>query len=216
MTTEIERIVTANHPEQINFTEMYVTHDALRRDLARMAEAAAAGRADAPKVLDGWATFKRQLDVHHGVEDAWLWPNLKKHLADRPDDLALLDAMEAEHSVIDPQLAAVDAAVAAGSDEVAARVEELASALDHHLTHEEVAALPLIQSVMTVREWGGFRLAMGRRQKLSGAAEWVPWIIDGMTPDDARRWLQRFPPPLRMMNRLFWEGRYRGRDLWSY
>lgn len=216
MTTEIERIVTVDHPEQINFTEMYVSHDAFRRDLARLARAAAAGRADAPKVRAGWETFKRQLDVHHGVEDSWLWPQLRRRLADRPDDLALLDEMEAEHSVIDPQLAAVDAALTAGPEDLAAKVEDLRLTLDHHLTHEEVAALPLIQSVMTPRDWGGFRRAMARRQKLSGASEWVPWITDGLTPDDTRRLLRRFPPPLRLLYRMSWEARYRGRDLWTY
>jgi len=216
MTTEIERIVTANHPDRINFTEMYVTHDAFRRDLARMTAAAAAGHADAPRVREGWATFARQLDVHHSVEDAWLWPKLRERLSGRPDDLALLDAMEAEHGVIDPQLAAIDAAVAAGSAEVADRVAELREALEHHLSHEEVAALPLIQSVMTPKDWSGFRGAMARRQRLSGAAEWIPWITDGMSPADSRKWLQRMPPPLRLLNSLSWHARYRSRNLWSH
>jgi hypothetical protein len=216
MTTEIARIVTANHPDRINFTEMYVTHDGFRRDLARMAEAAAAGRAGAPKVREGWETFKRQLQVHHTVEDAWLWPKLEERLAGRPDDLALLAEMEAEHAVIDPQLEAIDAALAAGSGDVAARVAELRTALEQHLAHEEADALPLIQSVMTPKDWAGFRGAMARRQRLSGASEWIPWITDGMPPADARRWLQRMPPPLRLLNRLSWQARYSGRGLWDH
>jgi iron-sulfur cluster repair protein YtfE (RIC family) len=216
MTTEIERIVTANHPDRINFTEMYVTHDAFRRDLERMAAAAAAGRTGVPQVREGWATFTRQLDVHHTVEDAWLWPKLRERLAGRPDDLALLDAMEAEHALIDPQLEAIDAALAADPGGVAARVEDLRLALEQHLAHEEAAALPLIQSVMTPKDWSGFRGAMARRQRLSGAAEWIPWITDGMPPADARKWLQRMPPPLRLLNKMSWEARYRSRNLWSH
>lgn len=216
MTTEIERIVTANSPDSINFTEMYVTHDGFRRDLERLVAAAAAGRTDSPGVRDGWATFKRQLHVHHSVEDEWLWPKLKGLVAGRPDDLALLEAMEAEHSVIDPQLVAVDAAMAEHSADLPAKVEELRANLDKHLTHEETEALPLIQQVMTPKDWTGFRGAMARKQKLKGAAEWVPWITDGMTPTDARRWLQRMPPPLRVLNKVSWDPRYRNRNLWDF
>jgi iron-sulfur cluster repair protein YtfE (RIC family) len=216
MTTETERIVTANPPDRINFTEMYVTHDGFRRDLERLASAAAAGRTDSPQVRDGWETFKRQLHVHHTVEDAWLWPKLRERVAGRADDLALLDAMEAEHSVLDPQLESVDAAMARRDPELPAKVEELRSALDRHLAHEEAEALPLIQSVMTPKDWSGFRGAMARKQKLSGAAEWIPWITDGMTPADAGKWLRRMPPPLRLLNKISWESRYRNRNLWNY
>ncbi|MBM9510422.1 hemerythrin domain-containing protein [Actinacidiphila acididurans] len=216
MTTEIERIVTANDPDRINFTEMYVTHDAFRRDLERLAGAAAAGRTDAPRVREGWETFKRQLHVHHTVEDAWLWPRLRERVAGRADALALLDAMEAEHGVLDPQLAAVDAAMDARAPHLTQKVEELRATLDVHLAHEEADALPLIEAVMTPKDWGGFRGAMARRQKLSGAAEWMPWITDGMAPAEARKWLQRMPPPLRLLYRLSWQPRYRGRDLWSF
>lgn len=216
MTTETERIVTANSPDRINFTEMYVTHDGFRRDLERLAAAAAAGRADSPQVREGWETFKRQLHVHHTVEDEWLWPKLRERVAGRSDDLALLDAMEAEHSVIDPHLEAVDAAMARRDPGLTAKVEELRAGLDSHLSHEETDALPLIQKVMTPKDWAGFRGAMARKQKLGGAAEWVPWITDGMSPADAGKWLRRMPPPLRLLNKVSWEGRYRKRNLWSW
>lgn len=215
MTTEIERIVTANDPVKINFTEMYVTHDSFRRDLERLASAAAAGKADSPHVREGWETFKNQLHVHHTVEDAWLWPRLKQRVAD-PDDLALLEAMEAEHSVLDPQLDAVDEALTTGSPDLLAKVQELAAVLDKHLTHEEAEALPLIQSVMTPKEWRGFSGAMARKQRIKGASEWIPWITDGMTASDSQKWLARMPPPLRLMNKLSWEARYRNRNLWSF
>ncbi|HEY5836546.1 hemerythrin domain-containing protein [Streptomyces sp.] len=216
MTTETERIVTANSPDKINFTEMYVTHDGFRRDLERLAAAAAAGKTDSPHVREGWETFKKQLHVHHTVEDAWLWPRLKERVADRPDDLALLEAMEAEHSVLDPQLDGVDEALATGSPDLLAKVQELTAVLDKHLAHEEAEALPLIQSVMTPKEWRGFSGAMARKQRLSGAAEWIPWITDGMSASDSQKWLARMPPPLRLMNKLSWQARYRNRNLWSF
>ncbi|SEG79818.1 Hemerythrin HHE cation binding domain-containing protein [Actinacidiphila yanglinensis] len=214
--TETQRIVTANRPDTINFTEMYVTHDGFRRDLARFAAAVSAGRGDAPAVRQGWQNFKRQLDVHHTVEDAWLWPRLKNLVAGRPDDLLLLEEMEAEHAVLDPLLAEVERALHAGAAELPVLVQKLRDTLEVHLRHEEDAALPLIQSVMTPADWKGFSRAMARKQKLGGASIWVPWITDGMAPADARKFLARLPAPLRLLNRLSWDGRYRSRGLWSY
>jgi hypothetical protein len=216
MTDTTTRIVTANRPDRINFTEMYVTHDAFRRDLRRLAAAAGAGRTQAPTVLDGWQNFTRQLHVHHTVEDAWLWPRLRELVAGRPADLALLDAMEAEHALLDPQLASVGEALDTEPPDLAGRVAELARILDTHLRHEEEDALPLIQSVMTPKDWRGFSGAMAREQGVSGASVWVPWIVDGMPPADARKFLDRLPAPLRLVNRLSWQPRYRNRRLWQF
>ena len=55
---------------KINFAVMYATHDAFRRDLEKFEAAVASGRPDSPGVRAGWANFRRQLDVHHSVEDA--------------------------------------------------------------------------------------------------------------------------------------------------
>jgi hypothetical protein len=57
---------------------------------------------------------------------------------------------------------------------------------------------------------------MARTQGPSGAAVWVPWITDGMTPADARKFLDRLPAPLRLLNRLFWQSRYSGRRLFAF
>jgi hypothetical protein len=48
--------------------------------------------------------FKKYLRIHHRAEDEAVWPVMYQVLTDRPDDLALLDAMEAEHAAIDPLL----------------------------------------------------------------------------------------------------------------
>jgi iron-sulfur cluster repair protein YtfE (RIC family) len=189
----------------IDFTEMYVTHDAFRRDLERLA------RADrALQVREGWENFKTQLLVHHTVEDAALWPRL----AAKVDD-PLLKEMEEEHARIDPLLAAVDRALEADAADLGERVRELAEVLEAHLEHEEEAALPLIQAVLTPADWGEFRRAMARRQGIRGAAVWVPWITDGMSPADRHAFLSRLPAPLRVLNRLLWTPRYHRRHLWS-
>jgi iron-sulfur cluster repair protein YtfE (RIC family) len=199
--------------EAIDFTMMYVTHDAFRRDLGRFTAASAAGTAHAPGVRAGWENFKAQLLLHHSVEDTHLWPRVRRATAGRPAGLALLDEMEAEHAQIDPLLAAVDDALAGSASSLAGHVAELASALEWHLRHEEESALPLIQSVCTPADWRAFAGAMRRRQGIKGAAIYVPWILDGAAPDGQRRFLAALPAPVRVMSRLLWEPRYRRRGL---
>jgi iron-sulfur cluster repair protein YtfE (RIC family) len=199
--------------EAIDFTMMYVTHDAFRRDLGRFRAASAAGTAHAPEVRAGWENFKAQLLLHHSVEDTHLWPRVRRAAAGRPAGLTLLEEMAAEHAQIDPLLAAVDHALA--GSHLAAHVAGLASSLEWHLRHEEEAALPLIQSVCTPADWRAFAAAMRRRQGVKGAAIYVPWILDGAAPDAQRRFLAALPAPVRVISRLLWEPRYRQRGLWK-
>jgi hypothetical protein len=59
----------------VDFTLMYVFHQAFRRDLSRLSTAMDARRTGDPAVRAGWDTFKKQLDVHHSAEDSSLWPH---------------------------------------------------------------------------------------------------------------------------------------------
>ncbi|WCB95253.1 hypothetical protein DSM104299_03996 [Baekduia alba] len=202
--------------QQIDFTMMYVTHDALRRDVQRLAAAIATGRAGSSSVQAGWANFKAQLHVHHTVEDDDLWPRLYRAIGDDPGRLAMLQEMEDEHAVLDPLLEALDAALAGGDDAVLARrVDELAGVLDGHLKHEESSALPLIQEVLEPADWRGFGAAMRRKQGLKGAAMYVPWIVDGASAETRARFFSALPGPLRIVNQLVFEPRYRRLGLWA-
>jgi iron-sulfur cluster repair protein YtfE (RIC family) len=198
----------------IDLTVMYAAHDAFRRDLERLAEAAARGTADTPPVHAGWDNFRRQLHIHHTAEDSDLWPRVERAVADRPQDIALLAEMEAEHARLDPLLTAVDQALHQGSADIAGLVDALATALGDHLEHEEKSALPLIQEVLTPADWGAFTGRMRETQGLRGAAVFVPWIVDGIPPADRAAFLGALPPPVRVLNRLFWEAGYRKRGLW--
>lgn len=199
----------------IDFTAMYASHDAFRRDLARLADAVAEGRAGTPAVRAGWRNFQHQLHVHHTAEDAGLWPRVRERVAGRPRELALLDAMEDEHSRIDPLLAAVDTALADCAPELGDLVRALTATLDDHLKHEEDDALPLIQDVLTDADWGAFIGRIRETQGVRGAAVFVPWVVDGAQPADRARFLGSMPPPVRVLNRLFWEGGYRRKGLWA-
>jgi hemerythrin-like domain-containing protein len=201
--------------EKIDFTEMYVTHDAFRRDLDRLEAAARAGKTGDPRVRDGWENFKAQLSVHHTVEDESLWPRLTPH-AKAPETRALLQEMAAEHARIDPLLEGFDRALEDGAEDLVVRAKELADVLGRHLEHEEEQALPLIQEVLAPADWRAFGRAMARKQGIRGASNWIPWIADGMAPADARRFVARFPAPLRLLERLLWSPRYARRRLWRF
>ena len=150
---------------RLDMTMMLVVHDAFRRDLAHLARAADRRPADLDDpachtaVLAGWEVFRTQLHLHHTGEDRRLWPRMRDHLAGRPDELAMLQAMQDEHARIDPLLAAVDGDLAdrdRGPARLGERVDALATELSGHLAHEERDALPLLDRVLPVAEWQRF------------------------------------------------------------
>jgi hypothetical protein len=201
--------------DAIDFTVMYAAHNAFRRDLDRLTSAVAAGKAGSPAVIGGWENFRHQLHVHHVAEDTALWPRVRDAVRRTPADLALLAEMEEEHARIDPMLDAVDRALADRTPDLPVRVRELRTALGAHLGHEESSALPLVRSALTRADWDAFAAEIRSRQGLSGAAVFVPWIIDAIGPTDRSRFLATLPPPVRALTRLTWEPRYRKLRLWA-
>lgn len=205
----------ADTQQDIDFTIMYATHRAFRRDLRRLAAAVEAGRAGTPEVLAGWENFSRQLDNHHSVEDAALWPQVEAKIKDRPDDQRLMEAMEAEHAELGPRITAVDTALRAGADDLAARIQDLYQVMDQHFAHEEDSALPLINDVLSPAEWRTFGLANARNLGVKGVAVYIPWVADGTTAQEQREFLAAFPPPVRAANKLLWQRSYNKKRLWQ-
>ena len=201
---------------------MLVIHDALRRDLEQLTRAVerkdAADPARRGAFDAGWNLFRTQLHHHHTGEDERLWPRARTHLADRPDDLALLEAMEAEHDLITPAIAEIDAALA-DADSAEQRLPEATAnyrrVLVDHLAHEERDALPLLESVMTPEDWRAFSRSQQKSVGIKGAGEFFPYILDGADPERGAQALGQFPAPLRLMIRRVWIPRYRRRALWS-
>jgi hypothetical protein len=224
-------MTTQNHPEigrdfarrarpapgPVDFTVMYAAHDAFYRDLIRLTEAARSGRTGDPAVRAGWTTFKNQLHLHHTAEDIALWPALRQKVTD-PAQIAVLDAMEAEHARIDPMLAQVDAALAGASDSRAAlsgSVAALADTLTGHMGHEEDEALPLVAAHLGAAGWAAFGKQAGRSQGLRGAAEFFAWMLDGAPAETTRRLLGLLPPPVRLLYRAVWRPAYARRPRWT-
>jgi iron-sulfur cluster repair protein YtfE (RIC family) len=174
----------------IEFTAMEIFHHALRRDMAALSDS-----------FDGdvWKNFAWQLHFHHVSEDRLLWPGVRAAVTD-PADLALLDAMEAEHHRLDPLVAAVEETAASG-DDLGPRLADLAAALEDHLGHEERAGLPLIDKVYTQADWNAYVDAVRAQtgDMAQNPAVLLPWLLRG-APDELRaRVLAALPEPVRAM-----------------
>ena len=201
---------TAAHPGPIDMTMMYVMHHAFRRDLAAFATAAgstpAADRRAWRAMAQRWGLFATALHHHHSGEDAGLWPALM----DRADaeGRATLEAMEAEHSEIDPILQACESGfrrLAEHPDEdvraaLAVRLVAGKERLAEHLRHEETEAIALVQELLTPEEWETITkehfdadITFGEIVKL------VPWVAHGL-PDAVLRGL--FAKPGGTMHRV--------------
>ena len=198
-----------------DLTIMLAAHDAFRRDLTRLARTAAAANDPArhESVHAGWELFKRQLLLHHTTEDELIWPALRGRLAHSPAALSVLDAMEAEHELIDPLLGAVDAAF--DQQEPAADViDALTSSLTGHLRHEEKDGLPLIGVALTAAEWRGLGRKMGSKNGVAAGAEMFAWILDGTDREHTAATLGALPPPLRVLYRAMWKPRFEKTKRW--
>jgi len=205
---------------QLDMSMMFAMHDALRRELVQVARI---GRrtGDHPgqllRAALGWELFKKFLLVHHQSEDDTLWPALRTNVAGQAERVALADALEAEHAVIEPLLTAIDAAAADpdyGYQRFGDIVDELATKLTAHLAHEEADGLPLIDASLTEQEWQHF--AQVHAERIRGDAPlYMPWLLNGASPQMLGAILGKFPPPLLAAFRKQWGPRYAGLDVWN-
>jgi hypothetical protein len=196
---------------EVDFTMMYAAHDAFSRHLEWIAEALDRDGAISSATAARWTLFATQLHIYHTAEDESLWPMLRSAIAS-PGELAVLNEMRAEHAQLDPQLEHIDAQAAAGSPgDAAASVRELSAALAWHMRHEENAALPLIDAYLGRAGWAEFGKRVRATQGISGAAVYLPWLLDGAPADLAKRILAVLPSPVRVLYRALWRRRYRAR-----
>ena len=116
--------------------------------------------------------FAFVLHHHHTIEDETMWPVLVGHAeaAATPSATEVLRAMEAEHDLIDPTLAACAEGFAAMTSHpcddhrnaLDVHVTTARQLLGDHLRHEETEAIALIQRWMTPEEWHAAEEYAGR------------------------------------------------------
>jgi hypothetical protein len=205
---------------KLDMSMMFQIHNALVRDVRQVVRIASGTGDDPAKLLRaalGWELFKKFLVVHHQAEDDILWPALRAAVAGNPDQLALADALEAEHSVIEPLLAAIDAAGADpdhGHQQFADIVDEFAGKLTGHLLHEETDGLPLIDLALPPEQWQHFAAVHGQRL-LPDAPTYMPWLLSDTGPEALDRILTKFPPHLATAFREQWAPAYSAHDAWN-
>lgn len=195
---------------QVDFTMMYVAHDAFNRDIARLTTAADASQGLSPAAVATWRRFSRQLHTHHTAEDKALWPRLAAEAAE-PSERRILEEMEAEHAALDPRVEQIDAAIAnRNGAALASELAALGRGLAAHMVHEETEALPLLDRCLGQAGWDAFTKEIRSQQGgIKGAAEYLPWVLEGATGQVQATVLQMLPPPARLLYRRMWEPRYR-------
>jgi|tagenome__1003787_1003787.scaffolds.fasta_scaffold20819068_1 iron-sulfur cluster repair protein YtfE (RIC family) len=233
-----------NGTGEADLSVMLAAHAALRRDLVRLATAAAVTDLRDPvrlaAVQAGWETFKRQLHLHHTAEDDIVWPALRRRLGHSEQAQSVLDEMEDEHELIDPLMDVIDGefssftAGIAGPAGLTEATEALAAPLVAHLAHEERDALPLIGVALTAGEWRSVGLRIARSSGLSLAGEMFAWLADssdtvsgstvsGSTVSgnpvpgrtgQATEATRLLPPPARLLYRAIWRPRYQRTPRW--
>jgi hypothetical protein len=213
-----------NGTGEADLSVMLAAHAALRRDLIRLARAAAVADLGDPArlaaVRAGWETFKRQLHLHHTAEDDIVWPALRQRLGHSVQAQSVLDEMEDEHELIDPLLDAMDGeffsatAGIPGPAGLTETTDALAASLAAHLVHEERDALPLIGVALTAGEWRSVGLRIARASGLSLAGEMFAWLADSGETAEAARAIRLLPPPARLVYRAVWRPRYQRTSRW--
>ena len=198
-----------------DLTMMYVLHHGFRRDLARFVVAVQrTPRTDLPTwvaLLERWDLFALLLHDHHHKEDEYVWPLLRAAVADDPEAVGVLDAMEAEHATIDPLLAAVredlvrrsQATDAGARDELEANLVSARQVLGQHLGHEERDAIDLLQRYVAADDWAELE-----RTRLRGGLgpgdllRLLPWSVQDLPGPVADGLLAEAGLPFRLMLRL--------------
>ena len=203
----------------VDVSGMYLMHFGFRRDLQAFAAAVPATTVDDRRA---WARLSRRfalfagaLHKHHTGEDAGLWPLL----GERGADVAVLEALEAEHALIDPLLAECTAglaALAAGRggpaerERLSAAMTQLADALTAHLGHEERDGMALVQQHLEQADWEWLdREHFAAQYRPRDVLPTLGWVMAGL-PDDAARRLPGGNPLLLAVGRVL--GRLRSRS----
>ncbi|GAA0538267.1 hemerythrin domain-containing protein [Paractinoplanes ferrugineus] len=207
---------------EIDLTAMMAAHDAFRRDLVSLATTASKSNLSDPvqqlAIFNGWGVFKRQLLQHHRSEDSFLWPPLREKLRGSVSGMSTLDAMEAEHELIDPLLAGVDAAFEkpeVTEAMLADVIDELVTKLTFHLGHEEKDTLPMIGEYMTQQEWAQVTNNIRAAGNVKDAVEMVPWIVDGLPPERKAKVIGTYPPIVAQKFEAEWKPLYYSTPHWT-
>src|SRR6266545_584725 len=146
------------------------------------------------------------------ARDDDLWPVLRSHLTD-DQDVHQLDLMVEEHRGLTAAIQAVDAALTSGVD-VTTAARELGEILRGHLDHEEQRVFPLLERHLSRREWRGFLLTERRRRPPRERPEFLTWVLDDASDEDAAAVMIELPRPAHLVYRWLLRPRYVAQRRW--
>jgi|HubBroStandDraft_1064217.scaffolds.fasta_scaffold107506_4 hypothetical protein len=164
----IERVTTTDDPQLTLYDELLRIHGYLRRDLGvcrQLALDVGGGapvsdvhrelsllRAQSPLFLlrHSCLRYCRFVHAHHGLEDDWLFPTVRRFA---PDLSVVTDRLEADHRRVSELLDAVEAAAGALDDDddaphrrrLVEALDELSEHLFEHLAYEEEHLAPVLR-----------------------------------------------------------------------
>lgn len=214
----------------VDMTMMYLMHHAFRRDLRKFADAVAATPLEEvatwQALAERWDRFFAILHHHHSGEDAAIWPYLMERAT--PEERATLEAMEEEHSHIDPLLTSCreGLAVLAGPPEgidladvrnaLRVRMAATRDALSHHLRHEESEAMVILQRYMTQEDWEAIeREQFSTKEHPAKIPFMVCWLAEEMPDAEREQVFAEAGRPMKVLWLLLRRG-WRRRELRSF
>jgi len=138
-------MITTDH-----LTGFFSMHAGFRHEFGRLAEAARSPRdTEHERLLEEQvALVLEMLHKHHHHEDEEVWPYL---LEQSPQSAPALDALEAEHGLLDPLMEAAGD-TARPLPERAEVLLRLHQVVDEHLDHEERVGVPLMLEHLTPQQ----------------------------------------------------------------
>jgi hemerythrin-like domain-containing protein len=177
-------------------------HSAFKREILRLRDGLRKADLSDARATEGlarrYAFFSVTLHQHHQGEDTFLWPNVRPKA--NLQEIAVLDAMEAEHEALASVLGAVDEdfktlSVNSDQDDIATRLDELRTVLSGHAQHEEGEGVPIVQKYIGEDDFKAFVKFSRNSQDASLV---LPWVSDGATPaEEASTW-GMIPAPVRL------------------
>ena len=177
-------------------------HNAFKREILRLRDGLRKADLSDAKATEGMARrykfFFVTLHQHHQGEDTFLWPNIRPKA--NPQEIVVLDAMEAEHGALASVLGAIDEdfkTLSANSDkdQIAARLDELRTVLSGHTQHEEREGIPIVQKYL---EEDDFKAFVRFSRDGEDASLVLPWVSDGATPTEVASTWGMIPAPVRL------------------
>ena len=209
--------MTAEQSGPADTRTMGIVHSALRRDLTRTSDALSGhpvpGDAQRVAIAQHLQAMMDSLHVHHGGEDAWLWPTMRRL---NPSASELLDQMEGDHLAIAPHMQKVTFAAAAfekspaGREALVSALSDLRGSLDPHLRREEDDMMPIVATTLTARQWDDWEQEYYLKPKSKAELGMEGhWLIDGADHSVYDHVVGKVNPVLRFVLLRYFGPKYR-------